>query len=136
VYAGYRMSQPETRQLPSGLTVNIFRPTVAIAPLSNKQTKAYLENLTALDQKDTQFAEKFGDLCWQSLCDSVNNAKELSGDENPATVDALRGKFGDAQLIEMRKVIMEISGFVESDQGEASAAQSKSEDISGLSAAA
>lgn len=129
------MTTPETRTLPSGLTVNVLRPSIDIAPLSNKQVEAYLTGQPSSDAT----AEVWMNRSWDLLATSVNNANTISGRPATTTIEDLKAKFGTGDMTELNKVIFDISGLVMKDvsaAGEASAAQSTGESTSVTSAAA
>ena len=111
------MSQlPETRTLPSGLHVNVLRPTIDIAPLSNKQTEEYLTNQPGKDDPPEVWLER----SWKLLAASVNNAARISGTP-PASADQLKDKFSTGDMIELNRVILEISGLVVKDDAKIAA---------------
>jgi hypothetical protein len=129
------MNSPETRTLPSGITVNVFRPSINIAPLSNKQVEDYL----AGQPKPDDPPEAWTDRAWELLAISATNANRLRAGSGNAvvTVDELKSAISASVMLELQGVIFELSGLTRtSAAGEASAAPSTSGNTSDSSVAA
>jgi hypothetical protein len=127
------MTPTETRTLPSGLTVNIIRPTIDIAPLALTQVEQYLADQPAPESPQEAWIER----TWKLLEVSAKNAAALSGKPPEAiTVSTLQAKFSSVAVMELNAAIFEISGLRPVvSTGEASAV-APSENTSDSSAAA
>lgn len=90
------------------MTVTIVRPTIDIAPLSNKQVETYLTEPPAADAAP----EVWMDRSWSLLAMSVNNARVISGFQPNVTIDELKAKIGTNDMTELCKAVFEISGLV------------------------
>ena len=133
--------QPTTstsQTTPYGLHVNVFRPIVDVAPLSNKQVEDYL----ASQPKPDAPADKWVERSWELVHTAVNNAEKLQGAVGRTTLEVLKEKLNNKYLAELHKVVFEISGLMiatnkaDTAAGEAPAAPSNGGVSSAASAAA
>ena len=133
--------QPTTstsQTTPYGLHVNVFRPTVDVAPLSNKQVEDYL----ASQPKPDDPAEKWVERSWELVHTAVNNAEKLKGLTTRTTLDALKEILNNKYLAELHQIVFQISGLLtatdkaDTAAGEAPAAPSNGGVSSAASAAA
>lgn len=114
------------------MTVNVVRPSINIAPLSNKQVEEYLAGAPKPDEP----ADKWTERAWGLVAISATNAKRIAGSGVVVTTDELKTILSAGVMLELQSVIFELSGLKWISTGEASAAPSTSENISDNSAAA